>query len=256
VGLDLPQLREGDVCVVLAPTQLYAPNTGYLHYAAGDEVYVTYVGTDGKVDTEWAYVENRTTPNQGWIEKKWIHVKDELRGRSARLHGLRRQEPMKGENEAKVDTRNYSDSVSRKLTVLLRHKAANLGLTVRAHHFVPLNQVMQRVNCPRDKLMQIVRESRYEDKSRRFEERQINGVLHIRARKGHTFAAPEVPKEDQRAQFGDYLAAPLSSSSHEVHIPEASPDRFIDDLERLCKLKAEGHLTDEEFLIAKQRLLR
>lgn len=261
--------RIGEFRVVFAPTQHFECDTGYLQYSYGDDVVVLYVGTSAE-EAEWVYAENlskpNTKPNKGWIEKRCIGAKEDLRGHRVFLRGLRRQElngqegicekwvdssqrwqvilrtgmaVVKEENLVKAT--RCSEKLSRKLTSVLRHQREKLGLTVRQGNFVPLREVMKHVSCTMTKLMHTIRESHRADKSRRFEERVLAGILHVRVCERGCVPSSSVPS---------------SSSVNGSFVSEGSSRCVVGTLERLWKLKKDGALTEEDFFLAKQRLLR
>ncbi len=55
----------------------------------------------------------------------------------------------------------------------------------------------------------------------------------------------------KRELVSDIASAAMQSKNH----TNAPTDNFIGELERLAKLKAEGHITDDEFAVAKAKLL-
>jgi hypothetical protein len=257
--------RKGEFRIVFAPPQHFECDTGYLQYASGDDVEVLYVGTNSD-ENEWVYAENLSRPNKGWIEKKSIGAKEDLRGHRIFFHGLRRQElngqegicekwidssqrwqvtlrigsvAVKEENLTKAT--RCSEKISRKLTSVLRHQKEKLGLTVREGSFVPLREVMKHVSCTMTKLMHTIRESQREDKSCRFQVRELDRILHVRVCERGCVPSSSVPS---------------SSSANGTDASEGSSRCLVGELERLWKLKEDGALTEEEYFLAKQRLLR
>lgn len=69
--------------------------------------------------------------------------------------------------------------------------------------------------------------------------------------------------KDQVKSFADYVRARITKASTHANMPEPTPapqstsndDDFIAKLERLAKLKEQGILTEDEFLVQKMKIL-
>merc|ERR1711865_829471 len=133
-----------------------------------------------------------------------------------------------------------SESLSRKLACILRHKAAHLGLTVREEGYVPLQQLRYHLSCSRREIRHTVCESRHGDGAPRFEMCTIDGEHHIRALRRRSFAARTVSMPTQED-------AASSCGGEQKQLP-AEPLKQLKDL---CKLRRDGLLTDKEFHQAK-----